>query len=163
MILQGIWDMLMGRNVCLLMSYIFCYTRFAINSLYNYLPHPTFTFYLPLFVFRYSKYYPATTSKATSSTTVTAQPITTAMESNSTPTPQASSEPQNQSGTSNPPDASDAPNASAPSYPSDASGVSGEGKETLNERGKLVITGLEGEGGFGVCRPRDEECGGFEI
>ncbi|ESZ93009.1 selenoprotein W family protein [Sclerotinia borealis F-4128] len=39
----------------------------------------------------------------------------------------------------------------------------GEGKEKvqLNERGKIVITGGEGEGGFGVCRPGDEECGGF--
>ncbi|KAF7902047.1 uncharacterized protein EAF01_007345 [Botrytis porri] len=36
-----------------------------------------------------------------------------------------------------------------------------EEKVTLNERGKIVITGLEGEGGFGVCRPGDEECGGF--
>ncbi|TGO24182.1 hypothetical protein BPAE_0109g00100 [Botrytis paeoniae] len=36
-----------------------------------------------------------------------------------------------------------------------------EERVTLNERGKIVITGLEGEGGFGVCRPGDEECGGF--
>ncbi|TGO83822.1 hypothetical protein BPOR_0588g00030 [Botrytis porri] len=36
-----------------------------------------------------------------------------------------------------------------------------EEKVTLIERGKIVITGLEGEGGFGVCRPGDEECGGF--
>lgn len=36
-----------------------------------------------------------------------------------------------------------------------------EEKEKVNERGKIVITGLEGEGGFGVCRPGDEECGGF--
>ncbi|KAF7934236.1 uncharacterized protein EAE97_008596 [Botrytis byssoidea] len=36
-----------------------------------------------------------------------------------------------------------------------------EEKVILNERGKIVITGLEGEGGFGVCRPGDEECGGF--
>ncbi|RAL59495.1 hypothetical protein DID88_006608 [Monilinia fructigena] len=34
-------------------------------------------------------------------------------------------------------------------------------KEKVNERGKIVITGLEGEGGFGLCRPGDEECGGF--
>ncbi|TGO60778.1 hypothetical protein BOTNAR_0140g00200 [Botryotinia narcissicola] len=36
-----------------------------------------------------------------------------------------------------------------------------EEKVILNERGKIVITGLEGEGGFGVCRPGDEECGEF--
>ncbi|KAF7856180.1 uncharacterized protein EAF02_011439 [Botrytis sinoallii] len=36
-----------------------------------------------------------------------------------------------------------------------------EEKVTLNERGKIVITGLKGEGGFGVCRPGDEDCGGF--
>ncbi|KAI9646054.1 hypothetical protein NHQ30_005492 [Ciborinia camelliae] len=37
-------------------------------------------------------------------------------------------------------------------------------KEKLNERGKIVVggsgLGLEGEGGFGVCRPGDGECGG---
>ncbi|ATZ54375.1 hypothetical protein BCIN_10g03830 [Botrytis cinerea B05.10] len=36
-----------------------------------------------------------------------------------------------------------------------------EEKVTVNERGKIVITGLEGEGGFGLCRPGDEDCGGF--
>ncbi|KAG4025743.1 hypothetical protein MFRU_051g00080 [Monilinia fructicola] len=36
-----------------------------------------------------------------------------------------------------------------------------EENEIINERGKIVITGLEGEAGFGLCRPGDEECGGF--
>ncbi|CAD6456382.1 2c68bb95-822a-4f30-9bba-20bc9c602c4b [Sclerotinia trifoliorum] len=34
------------------------------------------------------------------------------------------------------------------------------GEEKVNERGKIVITGLEGEGGFGFCVP-GEDCGGF--
>lgn len=33
-------------------------------------------------------------------------------------------------------------------------------EEKVNERGKIVIAGLEGEGGFGFCVP-GEDCGGF--
>ncbi|PQE03013.1 selT selW selH seleno domain-containing protein [Rutstroemia sp. NJR-2017a BVV2] len=45
------------------------------------------------------------------------------------------------------------------SPPSQPATQTQEPKEVLNARGKIVIEGEEG--GFGYCRPGDEDCGGF--